>query len=132
MWGKKNGCRSKGLCPVSFGFAIGITAFLAILVWSAWMMIHGVPEEMAAMHPHMVLTWGATFAYALLALVKGFIFGFVVALFYDCFVCCCKAGCCRKDGMGEKCGCGCGCGCSCCGTGTKSTEESTSERFRSK
>lgn len=128
MWCKKNGCRSKGLCPVSFGLAIGITAFLAMVIWSAWMMIHGIPEEVAAMHPHMVLTWGATFAYALLGLVKGFIFGFVVALIYDCFVCWCKTSCCRKNG-GACDKCGCECGCASCDKGTNGSI-STSERFR--
>lgn len=107
MWGKTNGCfRSKCLCPVSFGLAVGITAFFAVLIWSAWMMVHGSPELAP---PHFIFTWGATFAYSFLALIKGFLFGFVVALLYDCFACWCKSVCCKREG-----GCKCGCGCTTC------------------
>lgn len=121
MWGKKNGCRSKGLCPVSFGLALGITAFLAMIIWAAWLIIHGVPPVAAVpepgstatammLHHEFPVTWGAAFAYALLAFVKGFVFGFILILLYDGFACCCRSSCCRKDGS-----C-CGCGCKSCDT----------------
>ena len=98
---------SKKLCPVSFGLAIGLVSFFAMLIWSLWIMTHGVPPMMADMPAP---TLGSGFAHAILALIKGFIFGFFVALFYDLFACCFR----KKSG--EKCGCsstGCGCKCGC-------------------
>lgn len=109
MWSKN--CRSKGLCPVSFGLALGITAFIATFIWLSWMMFHGVTEMTSPTMTHQVITftWGTTFGFSFLALIKGFIVGLIFALLYDCFICCCKSRCCKDDGGT------CGCGCKCCG-----------------
>lgn len=130
MWGKHNDGKARGLCPLSFGAALGITVFLAMLCWFTWMMIQGVPE-MVGPNRVVAVTWGSAFAYAFLGLIKGFFFGLVLALLYDLFVCCCKMGCCRKDGMAGGGKCGCGCGCSCCNGGVKTVEgTSSSDKFR--
>lgn len=85
------------LCPVSFGLAVGFVSFFAVLIWTAWVVTYGMPAMMVAMHlPTPTLSAG--FAHALLALVKGFLFGFFVALFYDLFACCFT---CRRSN--EKC-----------------------------
>lgn len=102
MWCSKcdKGGKAKKLCPVSFGLAVGVVSFFAILFWSLWAMHYGMPPMMAAMHMPMPTLAGA-FGHALLALIKGFVFGFFVALFYDVFACCFA---CRK--ADEKCECG--------------------------
>jgi hypothetical protein len=103
MWSK---CGSGGkcvakLCPFSLGLAIGIVSFLAVLIWSLWVMNYGMPPMMAALHmPEPTL--GSGFSHALLALIKGFVFGFFVALIYDCCVCCSSKKC------DENCQCECG------------------------
>jgi len=89
---------SKKICPLSFGLAVGIVSFFAVLIWTLWVMNYGMPPMMVALHlPEPTLAKG--FEHALLALIKGFLFGFFVALFYDliscCFACCknsCKSG----------------------------------------
>jgi len=74
------------ICPVSLGLAIGIVCFFAVMVWTVWVMSYGMPPLMIAMHiPAPTLARG--FIHALLALVKGFIFGFFVALLYDVISC---------------------------------------------
>lgn len=105
------GKKGKGLCPVSLGLALGITSALAVLIGSIWIMYYGMPAIMVANHIPMP-TWSSSLLFTLIMLVKGFIFGFVLALFYDLFACCCKSKCCRSD---EK----CACGCECCGPKTK-------------
>lgn len=100
MWNTKceNGGKAKALCPVSFGLAIGIVSFFAVLMWSLWAMHYGMPAMMVAMHiPTPTLQGG--FVHALLALIKGFLFGFFVALLYDVFACCCFA---RKEDVPPK------------------------------
>jgi hypothetical protein len=88
MWCKcGKDCRCMKLCPVSFGLAVGIVGFFVVLVWSLWVMTHGLPPEMVAMHMP-VPSWSLSFAHALLALLKGFVGGFLVALIYDLIVCC--------------------------------------------
>jgi hypothetical protein len=58
------------------------------------------------------MTWSAGALEMLMVFVKGFLFGFVLALIYDCIARCCKGRCCRK-GDGAKCNCvgTCTCGC---------------------
>lgn len=103
----KCGCgkSSKGLCPVSFGLAIGVTSALAVFLWAVWVMMYGMSPMMAANMPEP--TWGGAAMHALMALVKGFVFGFVVAAIYDFCICCCKWKCCKSNGT---------CNCSCCNT----------------
>lgn len=96
--------KSKGLCPVSLGLALGITAALIVLGWGAWMMYYGVSPEMASHLMAADLTWGRIGLFALWALIKGFVVGFLIALFYDLIsCCCCRCKCCRK---GSACVCG--------------------------
>lgn len=83
------------LCPVSLGLALGITSGLAFLLWSAWVMYYG-DAAVADMHRMVVASWGAALTHSLMVFVKGFVFGFFLALFYDLFHCCMKK-CCKKD-----------------------------------
>lgn len=104
MWCKHGESSGKGtkLCPVSFGLAVGIVTFFAVLLWSLWIVLYGMPPEMAAMHIP-VPTVGMAFLHALYGLIKGFIFGFFVALLYDLISgCCCKCKCCRRCEKCEK------------------------------
>lgn len=85
---------SKKICPVSFGLAVGIVSFFAVLIWTLWIMNYGMPSMMVAMHmPEPTMAKG--FEHALLALLKGFLFGFFVALIYDLISCC--FACCKKS-----------------------------------
>lgn len=90
-------CCSKKICPVSFGLALGLTLALGYLFWALWVIFYGPSAMMVAAHmPVPTLTVGLISAFW--ALVKGFIFGFFVALFYDLISCCCKSKwCCGKD-----------------------------------
>jgi hypothetical protein len=100
----KCGCGTKGkhLCPLSLGLAVGLTAFLAVIVWSIWAMNMGLaPIEIGQM---VVPTWQGTIIQAFWGLIKGFAFGFVVALLYDLFACCFRGACAKRS-----------CNCSCCG-----------------
>ncbi len=83
----KDGSKCTKLCPVSLGLAIGIVSFFAVLIWSLWVMSYGMSPMMVALHIPTP-TLGSGFAHALLALLKGFIFGFFVALIYDLIACC--------------------------------------------
>lgn len=100
MWHTKCGndektAKCQKLCPVSLGLAIGIVSFFAVLIWSLWVMKYGMPPMLAAMHIP-VPTLSSGFGHALLALLKGFIFGFFVALFYDLIACCIACITCKK------------------------------------
>lgn len=97
MMGK---CSCSKLCPVSFGLALGLTGALGVLVWAAWIMYHGVPPEMPGMP---MPDWSMAFANAFATLIKGFVFGFFIALFYDFFSGCVMRKLCKKSD-----GCGCG------------------------
>lgn len=87
------------LCPVSFGLAIGIVSFIAVLLWSLWVMSYGMSPMMAAMHIPMP-TLSSSFVHALVMLIKGFVCGFFVALLYDLIV-----NCCARCKSGEDCVC---------------------------
>lgn len=92
------GCRRKGLlCPFSFGFAVGIVFFFAVMIEALWVMQFGLPPFMEAMHMPMP-TLQSSFIHALLVLVKGFLLGFFIALIYDLIRRCCL--CCRKKSDG--------------------------------
>jgi hypothetical protein len=89
MWCAKceNGGCAKKLCPISFGLAVGVVSFFAVMIWTLWVIHYGMSPMMLAMHiPAPTLEGG--FVHALLALIKGFLFGFFVALLYDLFACC--------------------------------------------
>ncbi len=95
-----------GLCPVSLGIAIGLTSGLAVFIWSLWILYYGVPPGMAA-RMMVAPTFVGGLVHALMAFVKGFLFGFFIALFYDLILCCKKSWCGSKD---KQCTCNCGCG----------------------
>ncbi|MBX3709856.1 MAG: hypothetical protein KIT56_04670 [Gammaproteobacteria bacterium] len=101
MFKEKCGCMK--LCPVSLGLALGLACGLGVFLWSIWVMYFGVTPMMAEYHiPVLSLKEGTI--HALWAFLKGFVFGFFVALFYDLISCCCKSKwCCKK-------GCECGSG----------------------
>jgi hypothetical protein len=103
----KCGCGKKGgrLCPVSFGLAIGLTVGLAVFIWSVWVMYNGLPPMMAQ-YQIPLPTWTTSITDALWGLLKGFVFGFVVALIYDLIGRCCKCKACKRGDVQ--------CGCSCC------------------
>src|SRR5579862_6761962 len=88
--GKSGGC----LCPVSLGIAVGLTCFFAMLIWSLWVMQYGVSSDMMTHMPTIPKTLSETFILALWGFLKGLLFGFFIALFYDliikCKKCCCK------------------------------------------
>jgi len=113
-----SGAKKKGLCPISFGLALGITSALAFLIWSVWIMYRGLPPQMA--QSGLTLDWSAILMHSLWALVKGFIFGFILALIYDLIICCCRCRNCR----GSSCACcgtkqpGASCDCNCHNNGT--------------
>jgi len=99
----KKACKCGSLCPVSFGLALGVTGALAVFIWSIWAMYHGMTPAMMA-HETTVPTWSTSSMHALLVFVKGFVFGFVLVLFYHLFSCCMKGMCGKKTE--ENCGCG--------------------------
>ncbi len=92
---EKNGNGMK-LCPFSLGLALGLTAALGTLVWMAWVMYAG-PTAMMTQFGIPVPTLQEGLVRALWMLLKGFVFGVVVALLYDYIACCCKGICCRKS-----------------------------------
>jgi hypothetical protein len=94
------GGKSKKLCPVSLGLAVGVVGFFCVLIWSLWVMFYGIPPMMETMRVPPA-TIQAALVHGLLVFVKGFLGGFFVALLYNFFVCCCKA--CRK--CNDKCEC---------------------------
>ncbi len=98
--GKCHKCAKLG--PISLGLGLGVTSGLAVLIWSFWAMFHGVTPMMAQFHIPVPTVNGAII-HSLITLVKGFVFGFFLALFYDLFASllskCCK----KSDGS---CTCG--------------------------
>ena len=98
------------LCPFAFGLALGLASAIAVLIWGIWVLSQGVPPAMAhtaaPANAMDVVIWMG------IALLKGFIFGFIIAWIYDRIVCCKSK--CQKSSEGEcgKGGCGnpnCGC-----------------------
>jgi hypothetical protein len=105
-----NCCVRKKLCPVSLGLAVGLVCGLGSLIWLFWVIYNGPTAFMAAAHlPVPTMQMGLLHAFW--AFVKGLIFGFFVALFYDWISCCCKNKMCCK--------CKSDCNCSCCATDKK-------------
>ena len=103
-------CCSK-IGPVSFGLALGVVCALAVFIESLWVMHFG-PNPWMMQFNIPVPTLNAAFMHALVVLVKGFIFGFFLALFYNLFRCCCPCKRCKS--------CHCGSAtCSICSSGNK-------------
>jgi hypothetical protein len=94
--------KSSCLCPVSLGLALGVTCFLGMFFMSVAVMNGYVPPpEMTALKPEV--TWSLAFTHSLWALLRGFVFGFVLAFFYNMFACCMRMCCRRSDKTGECC-----------------------------
>lgn len=83
--------KKKGICPISFGLAFGITCAFGVFIWSVWLMKYGVPPMLVGHMPEPTFT--LTSVQAFWAFFQGFFFGLFVALFYDLFIWC---KCCRK------------------------------------
>jgi len=90
-------CGCMKLCPVSFGLALGLVCGLAIFIWTVWIMYYGVSPVMAQYQVPLPTLKDAV-VHALWGLLKGFVFGFFVALFYDLIACCGRKWCCKKSG----------------------------------
>ncbi len=95
----------KRICPVTFGFALGITCglFMMVLAWAAaWL---GWGSTLVENYSNYLAGYDASFVGGLIGglwgLLKGFVFGFVLIMIYH-LICCCKRKCCKSDG---KCGC---------------------------
>lgn len=99
MWSSSCG-KGARFCPFSFGLALGLTGAVMMLVWTAWLMYHGMPVGMDSQM--MPASWGDAFVHAFWILVKGFVFGFVFAFIYNWIACWCKARCCASS-KGECC-----------------------------
>jgi hypothetical protein len=92
----------KKICPVSLGLALGITCFLGYAIWVVWVIYYG-PSAMMIAANIPVPTWETGFIHAFWAFVKGLVFGFFLALFYDFISCCCKSRWCCKKSEGSCC-----------------------------
>lgn len=100
MMSGKCGCMK--LCPVSFGLALGLSCGIGVFIWSLWVLYYGASPMMAAYHVPTTVVEGLTCS--LWCLLKGFIFGFFIALFYDLLVCCgCHKWCCKKSDGASSC-----------------------------
>ncbi|OGT63262.1 MAG: hypothetical protein A3E85_06120 [Gammaproteobacteria bacterium RIFCSPHIGHO2_12_FULL_45_12] len=92
-----HGKKGSGLCPVSFGVAFGLTCALAVLLWSLWVKMYGMPAMMSADHMGLATTYMGDLLRALVVLVKGFVFGFVFALLYNGMMRFSHKRCCKKS-----------------------------------
>jgi len=84
---------------------LGLTCFLTILTVVLIAIHYGTPTPMMDMVHMAVPTLKTGLIHAGYGFVKGFIFGFVLALIYDLIIKVCM--CCRKKGS---CQCQCACG----------------------
>ena len=99
--------RGAKLCPISLGLAFGVTCALMTILWTFWFLNWGLPTSLAP-YSAMIMQpadWSTGLMVSLWALLKGFIFGFLVALIYDLCVCCCKCKCCHKCKCDANCQC---------------------------
>lgn len=107
-----NKCGScRGICPVKFGLALGITCgvFMMLLAWvAAWW---GWGSDLVSNYGNYLTGYEATFMGGLIGglwgFVKGFVFGFVLIMVYYAISCCsksmcCKCGCCGSKECGSK------------------------------
>lgn len=111
--------RTAKLCPFSFGLGLGLTSALAIFLWSLWIIYVGPTPAMDELHITAPTVFADGAILAAWALLKGFIFGFFIALFYDlvswCCSCCRRSKCCDIAANQGTCKC-CGsnaCNCNC-------------------
>lgn len=94
-----------GLCPITLGLSIGITCFLMVFAWALWIVYHDagvLPAPVPAFMHEKILTVMEGLKMGGFGFVKGFIFGFLVALIYDVIK---KACACCRGKSGESCEC---------------------------
>lgn len=92
----------KCIHKIALGFGIGITSALFILVMGAAALLFGWG---ATTYTNIANLYGSTLSWkgilmgTLWCFIQGFIFGFLVALFYNLFVECCRyCGLCNRPG----------------------------------
>jgi len=100
MKGYEKYSKGKGLCPISFGLAIGVTCaiFMMLGAWIAAFWGYGTEliDQRALMYHGYTATFVGGLVGGLWGLVKGFIFGALIAFFYNC-ISACKSKCCKCD-----------------------------------
>ena len=103
----------KGICPVTFGLALGVTCglFMMVLAWVAAGFGYGtaIVEQYGTMLSGYDASFMGGLVGGLWGLLKGFIFGFVLVMIYH-LLCCCKKMCCKNNNSGT---------CGCCGGKTE-------------
>ena len=95
--------KSMSLCPISLGLAFGVTASVAGLLWAAWAKFYGAPPAVA--NYMSSIYWSEIAMRAFWTLLKGFFFGFFIALIYDLIIRCCPGKCCKRAEGDSECGC---------------------------
>ena len=92
----ENVCNISKLCPVSLGLAFGILKGLSLMIL-ALAGTYGYGLEMIQHISSMLHGYGPSFVGGLWGglwgLICGFIFGALLALIYDCCLCCLKKSC---------------------------------------
>lgn len=86
----------------SFAFAVGITNGLCMMLFAYMGMMHWVGDEMIKLVATMYHGYAPTAIGGLFGLgwgfLDGFIFGGLIAIFYNCIkCCCCKCKCASKE-----------------------------------
>ena len=98
-------CGKKGLCPVTFGLAVGLTFALCLAV-DAWVAMYwGYGKAMVDHLSTFYYGYDATFIGglwgALWGFIKGFIIGFLIMFFYHMIKRCCSKSCQCTCGSGN-------------------------------
>jgi hypothetical protein len=93
----------KGLCPVSFGVAMGVISglYMAVLAWAGWIWGFGLilVDQYSAVYYGLAPTFMGGVIGGFWGLIDGFIFGFVLAFIYNlCLHCCKSCKCCKTAG----------------------------------
>jgi hypothetical protein len=98
----------KGVCPFTFGLALGITSglFMMFYAWAAWLWGWGnaiVDQYSSVYMGYEASLMGGVYG-GLWGLLVGFVFGFLLIMFYH-LLSCCKKMCCKKGNGNGSCGC---------------------------
>ncbi|MES2217193.1 MAG: hypothetical protein V4501_02150 [Pseudomonadota bacterium] len=85
----------------SLGFAVGLTNGIGMMLLAYMAMMNWVGDSIITMVSSVYHGYAPTVVGGLLGLgwgfLDGFVFGMLVALFYNCCRCCCKC-CCKNCG----------------------------------
>ena len=97
----KGGC----ICPFSLGIAVGLASGLFMMGYALLAYWYGIGtsviEESSTFYHGYAPSWTGALIGGGWGLLEGFIFGFLVALFYNCMSCF-RSMCCKKSD--ESCG----------------------------